>query len=346
MQATVLGLLYVVAAEDSLGREELEFLTAFAGIVAVTMENLWLMERARGEAVSQAAYQRHFAPFVAEQIAGQSGGHDGAVGLEGARRRVAFLCCELRGFAELAEELQPQETARLLSEFFGEMANVVFEHGGTLDRLTGAGLTALWGAPLSRQDDADEAVQAAIGIQRELERLNGEWSRQGRRNLAVAINVSVRNLYDSEFADHVAARLQHWGLPASSLHLEITEGMLMADPVRAEPVLARLHEMGVVLGQTAFSPNIKERHDFSCAIFDARGELVAQAAHIPVHLGSTPLSVRAAIANLDLGLAARDRDELAFEHQFRVTVAQPGVDAATHRGGPLLGATNRPLCAG
>src|SRR5260370_1794683 len=59
-------------------------------------------------------------------------------------------------------------------------------------------------------------------------------------------------------------------------------------------------EMGVVLGQSAFSPNIKERHDFSCAIFDTRGELVAQAAHIPVHLGSTPLSVRAAIANLDL----------------------------------------------
>src|SRR5258708_39385410 len=59
-------------------------------------------------------------------------------------------------------------------------------------------------------------------------------------------------------------------------------------------------EMGVVLGQTAYSPNIKERHDFSCAIFDARGELVAQAAHIPVHLGSTPLSVRAAIERLDL----------------------------------------------
>jgi N-methylhydantoinase B len=59
-------------------------------------------------------------------------------------------------------------------------------------------------------------------------------------------------------------------------------------------------EMGVVLGQTAYSPNIKERHDFSCALFDARGELVAQAAHIPVHLGSTPLSVRAAIQHLEL----------------------------------------------
>ena len=54
-------------------------------------------------------------------------------------------------------------------------------------------------------------------------------------------------------------------------------------------------EMGLVLCRSAFSPNIKERRDYSCAVFDADGELVAQAAHIPVHLGSTPLSVRAAI---------------------------------------------------
>ncbi len=76
------------------------------------------------------------------------------------------------------------------------------------------------------------------------------------------------------------------------------------DPVALAVMNNRLaaiaEEMGVVLGQTAYSPNIKERHDFSCAIFDARGELVAQAAHIPVHLGSTPLSVRAAIERLDL----------------------------------------------
>ncbi|MGE4552893.1 MAG: hydantoinase B/oxoprolinase family protein [Desulfovibrionaceae bacterium] len=55
-------------------------------------------------------------------------------------------------------------------------------------------------------------------------------------------------------------------------------------------------EMGVTLTHTAFSPNIKERRDLSCAVFDAQGELIAQAAHIPVHLGSMPLSVRAAIA--------------------------------------------------
>lgn len=52
-------------------------------------------------------------------------------------------------------------------------------------------------------------------------------------------------------------------------------------------------EMGVTLGLTAHSPNIRERRDYSCALFDAQGELVAQAAHIPVHLGSMPEAVRA-----------------------------------------------------
>jgi N-methylhydantoinase B len=56
-------------------------------------------------------------------------------------------------------------------------------------------------------------------------------------------------------------------------------------------------EMGVTLNRTAFSPNIKERRDFSCAVFNSQGAMVAQAAHIPVHLGSMPLSVQSAIEN-------------------------------------------------
>lgn len=58
-------------------------------------------------------------------------------------------------------------------------------------------------------------------------------------------------------------------------------------------------EMGVALNRTAFSPNIKERRDFSCALFDGKGDMIAQAAHIPVHLGSMPLSVKAAIESAD-----------------------------------------------
>jgi N-methylhydantoinase B len=55
-------------------------------------------------------------------------------------------------------------------------------------------------------------------------------------------------------------------------------------------------EMGVTLGRTAYSPNIKERRDFSCACFLADGQMIAQAAHIPVHLGAMPASVQAALA--------------------------------------------------
>lgn len=67
------------------------------------------------------------------------------------------------------------------------------------------------------------------------------------------------------------------------------------DPIRLE-VYKHLfasvaEEMGVVLRKSAYSPNIKERRDYSCALFDAQGAMISQAAHIPVHLGSMPLSV-------------------------------------------------------
>ena len=77
------------------------------------------------------------------------------------------------------------------------------------------------------------------------------------------------------------------------------------DPITLEVFHHRLaaiaEEMGVTLCRSAFSPNIKERRDYSCAVFDAAGEMIAQAAHIPVHLGSTPLSVRAAIERREMG---------------------------------------------
>ncbi len=72
-----------------------------------------------------------------------------------------------------------------------------------------------------------------------------------------------------------------------------------ADPIRLE-IFKHLfasvaEEMGVTLGRTGYSPNIKERLDYSCALFTGDGRLLAQAAHIPVHLGAMPASVRAAI---------------------------------------------------
>src|SRR3712207_6260136 len=59
-------------------------------------------------------------------------------------------------------------------------------------------------------------------------------------------------------------------------------------------------EMGLVLRRTAHSPNIKERRDYSCAVFDAEGRVIAQGDHMPVHLGSMPMAVSAALRETTL----------------------------------------------
>jgi N-methylhydantoinase B len=74
-------------------------------------------------------------------------------------------------------------------------------------------------------------------------------------------------------------------MPISPFRLEVFKNLLAGVA----------EEMGVVLGRSAYSVNIKERRDYSCAVFDGRGRMIAQAAHIPVHLGSMPLSVEAAL---------------------------------------------------
>src|ERR1700733_74297 len=79
---------------------------------------------------------------------------------------------------------------------------------------------------------------------------------------------------------------------------------MRSDPIELEVFKNLLHsiaeEMGAALRRTAFSPNIKERRDYSCALFDAAGEVIAMGDHMPVHLGSMPMSVTAAIESCQL----------------------------------------------
>src|ERR1700691_4016650 len=75
--------------------------------------------------------------------------------------------------------------------------------------------------------------------------------------------------------------------------------LMRRDPVELEIFKHLYHsiaeEMGAALRRTAFSPNIKERRDYSCAVFDCNGDVIAMGDHMPVHLGSMPMSVRAII---------------------------------------------------
>src|SRR5256714_7671260 len=103
------------------------------------------------------------------------------------------------------------------------------------------------------------------------------------------------------------------------------------DPIQLELMRnlfeAAAGEMGITLGRVAFSANIKERRDFSCAIFDPGGVLLAQAAHIPVHLGSMGDSVRAvldSLGKLDPGDIAIVNDPFAGgTHLPDITIVSP-----------------------
>jgi N-methylhydantoinase B len=84
-------------------------------------------------------------------------------------------------------------------------------------------------------------------------------------------------------------------------------------------------EMGVALRRTAFSPNIKERRDYSCAVFDANGRVIAQGDHMPVHLGSMPMAVAAALDAIDLA----DGDVVALNDPFAGGTHLPDVTLVT-----------------
>src|SRR5207244_8414027 len=121
--------------------------------------------------------------------------------------------------------------------------------------------------------------------------------------------------------------------------------MTSIDPIELELIRhlfeAAAEEMGTTLRRVAFSANIKERRDFSCALFDADGDLLAQAAHIPVHLGSMPASVaavRQCLGTLGDGDVAIVNDPFAGgTHLPDVTLVSP-----VYLGHTLLGyAANR-----
>jgi N-methylhydantoinase B len=114
------------------------------------------------------------------------------------------------------------------------------------------------------------------------------------------------------------------------------------DPVRLEIFkylfAAIAEEMGTVLRKASYSPNIKERRDYSCAIFDSHARMIAQAAHIPVHLGSMPLSVQAAVEHFSGDL--HPGDVVVLNDPFRGGTHLPDITMVSPVFLPSLGTKN------
>jgi adenylate cyclase len=190
---TVLGIIYVdnLTATNSFSDEDLDFLIAFSGIAAIAIENSALTDRLKREAVVLSNFQRYFAPNLAQQIASQ----EGEVQLGGAKRPVVVFFSDIRGFTSMSEDMVPDEIARLLTEYFTEMVEIVFKHGGTLDKFMGDAIMALWGAPIAHEDDADRAMQAALEMQELLGELNQKWASEGRQQVNIGIGINFGEVF-------------------------------------------------------------------------------------------------------------------------------------------------------
>ena len=117
-----------------------------------------------------------------------------------------------------------------------------------------------------------------------------------------------------------------------------------ADPVELAIFQSAVHsiaeEMGAALRRTALSPNIKERRDYSCAVFDGRGRAIAMGDHMPVHLGSMPMSVQAAIAAIEFApgdIAILNDPYAGGTHLPDITMVLPVFVAGAERAGILCG---------
>jgi adenylate cyclase len=107
---------------------------------------------------------------------------------------MTVLFSDIRGFTTVTERGQPEEIVGMLNEYFTRMVDIVFRHRGTVDKFVGDMVMALFGAPLDDADHADHAVQAALEMIAELQKLNQGWKAQGRfaeLDIGVGVNTGV-----------------------------------------------------------------------------------------------------------------------------------------------------------
>ncbi len=131
--------------------------------------------------------RRYLSPQIADAVL--SGG--APITLTSTRRNLTILFADIRGFTSMAERMEPEELIDSLNQYFSAMTDVVFRHGGTLDKYVGDGILSFFGDPIPFEDHAERAVATAFEMRHEVVGLRSKWLLESGEDLNIGIGIST-----------------------------------------------------------------------------------------------------------------------------------------------------------
>ena len=164
---------------------DLELISAVAAQAAMVVETVKAHKRLAREEIARANYGRFMPEYVVKQILN----NPNSFKLGGVNQTVTILFADIRGFTAFAERENPEKVVGLLNRYFSAMSEIIFAHGGTLDKYIGDGLMAIFGAPNATPDDAKNALKTAVTMQRRLATLNEELKAENLTRVDVGIGL-------------------------------------------------------------------------------------------------------------------------------------------------------------
>ncbi len=165
--------------------DDLELISAVAAQTAIAVENARAHERLAREEVARANYSRFLPEYVVKQMLE----NPDSFKLGGVSQVITILFADIRGFTRISEHAPPEKIVNLLNRYFSAMTDIIFAHGGTLDKYLGDGLMALFGAPTTTPDDASNALNAAVAMQRRMLGINRELREEGFPEIGVGMGL-------------------------------------------------------------------------------------------------------------------------------------------------------------
>jgi adenylate cyclase len=165
--------------------DDLELISAVAAQTAIAVENARAHERLAREEVARANYSRFLPEYVVKQMLE----NPDSFKLGGVNQTITILFADIRGFTRISEHAPPEKIVGLLNRYFSAMTDIIFAHGGTLDKYLGDGLMALFGAPTTTPEDASNALNTAVAMQRRVLGINQELQQEGLPEIGVGIGL-------------------------------------------------------------------------------------------------------------------------------------------------------------